>query len=234
LLELGAEALEVGNGGLNEVGGLGEDVHFDAAVGAGKGEVGAAEQKDSSVDDDEFFMEGFVGAAPEEGLDAVAGELGGEIGIGAAHGGRRGGAIFDEDDNLDAGSGFFAEGSVEIFDGSGAAVAEVVGGNPDGVSGRTGGFEEGFAEGFGGEEANFGGGGGFGEISGDGVEAEEFGGLGWIGIEDVSSGFAGNALDLGGGPRRDENISGGGFLNEATGKLASVAEENQVGRVGLG
>ena len=90
------------------------------------------------------------------------------------------------------------------------------------------------AEGFGGEEANFGGGGGFGEISGDGVEAEELGGLGWIGIEDVSSGFAGNALDLGGGTRRDENISGGGFLNEAAGKLASVAEENQVGRVGLG
>lgn len=78
-------------------------------VGAGKGEVELPSKRDSSVDDDEFFMEGFVGAAPEEGLDAVAGELGGEIGIGAAHGGRRGGAI-DEDDNLDAGSGFFAEG----------------------------------------------------------------------------------------------------------------------------
>ena len=43
LLDLGAEALEVCDGRRDEVGGFGEHIHFDAAIGSGEGEIGAAE-----------------------------------------------------------------------------------------------------------------------------------------------------------------------------------------------
>ena len=157
MLELGTEALEVGDGGLDKVGGLGEDIHFDAAVSAGEGEIGAAEQEKAAIHYDEFFVEGLVGAAPEEGLDAVLSQFIGEIGIGAAHGGRGRGAVFGEDDDLDTGGGFLAERGIKILNGGTAAVAEVVGGNPDAFLGGASGIEEGLAEGFGGQEADIGG-----------------------------------------------------------------------------
>ena len=68
-------------------------------------------------------MEGLVGSAPEEGVDTIAGEFSGEVGIGAAHGGRGGVAVFGKDDDLDACGGFFADGGVEFLDGSSARLS---------------------------------------------------------------------------------------------------------------
>lgn len=88
------------------------------------------------------------------GFDAVLGEGGGEVDVDATYGGRRGGAVFGKDHDVDTGGGFCAQGVVEFPHGAGAAVAEVVGGNPYGIGGGANSVQKGLTEGLGGEEAD--------------------------------------------------------------------------------
>lgn len=66
-------------------------------------------------------------------------------------------------------------------------------------------------------------------MAGGGVEAEEFGGLGRVGVEDEGGGFARDAQELGGGVGGDQNISGGGVLKDAAGEFAPIAKADPVG-----
>ena len=89
------------------------------------------------------------------------------------------------------------------------------------------------SEGFGGKETDLGGGWGFGEVPSGGVEAEDFGALGGIAIQDKCRSLAGNTTNLGGGGRRDKDIAGGGVLDDAPSEFPAIPEADQVWRGGL-
>lgn len=55
-----------------------------------------------------------------------------------------------------------------------------------------------------------------------------------VGVEDEGGGFAGDAVDLHGVLRRDEDIPGGGVLDDVSGEFASITKADQVEVRGLG